>query len=549
MNIIEEFDYVIVGAGSAGCTVAARLSEDKNVNVLILEAGGKDNDPLIRIPLGMGKMHEVRKHDWGFDAEAEERLENRKVEAMRGKVLGGSSSINVMAYVRGHMGDYDRWAEKGVTGWSYADVLPYMKKCESWEDGESPWRGGSGPIKTQWARNDDPLLADWKNACVQAGFSLTDDYNGQCPEGFGDSQSTIDGGRRCSASYAYLHPALKRSNLTVQTNAYAKKILMENKRAIGIQYEKNGKTIEVHATREVILSGGVFNSPQLLMLSGIGPGDHLREVGIDPIIDSPGVGKNLQDHLAVLVHYARTTGSPFQKLMRFDRIALAMARAYIFNDGPATVLPSGLHGYIKTLPELAVPDIQFLFRGTSPKAGMWFPGISKKYDEGFGMRPVLLHPESTGQVLLRSTNPRAKPRIIQNFLHSPNDLPKLIKGVKIVREIISQTALNKWRGAEIAPGSEVKSDQEISNWIKKTAVTAHHPSCSCAMGIEDEKPLDTECRVKGAEALRVIDASSMPDLVSGNINACVLMIGEKVSDHIKGKGMLTPSEVVQKTAA
>jgi len=549
MSDIKEFDYIVVGAGSAGCIVAARLTEDANVKVLILEAGGKDSDPLIRIPLGMGKMHEGRKHDWGFDAEAEDRMEGREIEAMRGKVLGGSSSINVMAYVRGHMGDYDRWAQKGATGWSYADILPYLKKCESWEDGESPWRGGSGPMKTQWARNDDPLLEDWKQACVQAGFNLTDDYNGECPEGFGDSQSTIDGGRRCSASYAYLHPASSRPNLTIETNAYANRVIMDGNRAVGVEYEQNGRTVEARAAKEVILSGGVFNSPQLLMLSGIGPADHLREVGIDPVIDSAGVGKNLQDHLAVLVHYARTSGSPFQELMRFDRIAFAMVRAFLFNNGPATVLPSGLHGYIKTRPELAVPDIQFLFRGTSPKAGMWFPGFAKKYEEGFGMRPVLLHPESTGEVLLRSSNPKDKPRIIQNFLDSPNDLPKLVEGVKIIRDIIGQSSLDQWRGAELAPGADVQSDEDIAAWVKKTAITAHHPSCSCPMGLTDDKPLDTECRVKGAEGLRVVDAAAMPDLVSGNINACVLMIGEKASDHIKGKGLLPPSDVVQKTAA
>ena len=235
--------------------------------------------------------------------------------------------------------------------------------------------------------------------------------------------------------------------------------------------------------------------------------------------------------------------------MRFDRIALAMVRAFLFNSGPATVLPSGLHGYIKTRPELAVPDLQFLFRGTSPKAGMWFPGFAKKYEEGFGMRPVLLHPESTGEILLRSKNPKDKPRIIQNFLDSPNDLPKLVEGVKIIRDIIGQSSLDKWRGRELAPGSDIKSDEDIAGWIKKTAITAHHPSCSCPMGITDEKPLDNECRVKGAEGLRVVDASAMPDLVSGNINACVLMIGEKASDHIKGVKMLSRSEIVQKTAA
>jgi choline dehydrogenase-like flavoprotein len=541
----REFDYIVVGAGSAGCVVAARLSENADARVLVLEAGGKDTDPLIRIPLGLGKMHAKRKHDWGFDAESEDSLGGRKLEALRGKVLGGSSAINVMAYVRGHQSDYDRWAKKGALGWSYADVLPYLKRCESWEGGEDLWRGGSGPIRTQSTQYQDPLVVDWKKACIQAGYPITSDYNGEYPEGFGCAQSTISNGQRCSAAYAYLHPASIRSNLTIETNAYARRILMRGNRAVGIEYQKNGRTITARAVKEVILSGGVFNSPQLLMLSGIGPADHLRAVGINPLIDSPGVGKNLQDHLAAMVLYARKGSSPFQDLMRFDRIALAMVRAYLFNSGPATSLPVSLYGHVRSRPELLVPDLQFLFRATSPKAGMWFPGVARKFEESFGMRPVMLHPESTGEVLLRSNDPNAKPRIIQNFLSSPNDLRVLRQGVKIIRDLMGQSALNGWRGAELTPGAEVKSDSQIDDWIRKTATTVHHPSCSCAMGQEDNKPLDTELRVKGVEGLRVADASAMPDLVSGNINACVLMIGEKAADHIKGVGMLRPSDAVQ----
>jgi len=306
MSDAKEYDYIIVGAGSAGCVLAGRLTEDASVRVLILEAGGDDSDPLIQIPLGMGKMHEQRKHDWGFDAEPEPRLNGREVEAMRGKVIGGSSSINVMAYVRGHRGDYDRWAQKGCTGWSFADILPYLKRTEDWEGGENPYRGKGGPITTQWAKNDDPLMKDWAQACVEAGFELTDDYNGGKPEGFGTSQSTQRGGVRCSAAVAYLHPAKSRPNLTIAKNAYATRILMDGLKAVGIEYEQNGAIVKAHAAREVLLSGGVFGSPQLLMLSGIGPADHLKDVGIAPIHNLQGVGKNLQDHLAVLVHYTRT---------------------------------------------------------------------------------------------------------------------------------------------------------------------------------------------------------------------------------------------------
>ena len=530
----KSYDYIIVGAGSAGCVLAGRLSEDPSVNVLILEAGGSDKDPLIQIPLGMGKMHEYRMHDWGFDAEAEESVHGREIEAMRGKVIGGSSSINVMAYVRGHRGDYDRWAQKGAKGWSYAEILPYMRRCEDWEGEENSYRGKGGPIRTQWAKNSDPLLEDWKKACVNAGYKLTDDYNGGDGEGIGTSQSTQRGGERCSAAVAYLHPAKSRHNLTIEKNAYATKVLMEGNKAVGVEYSQKGKVVRATAEREVLLSGGVFGSPQLLMLSGIGPADHLKDIGIEPIIDLKGVGKNLQDHMACLVHYTRPNAGKFRDLMRFDRMALAMLQAYFFKNGPATVLPGGLHGFIKTRPELAVPDMQLMFRGAAPGAHLWFPGIKKAYTDGFGMRPVLLHPESRGEVLLRSANPKDKPRIIQNFFSSPNDISVLREGVKRIRDIINQPALDQWRGVEVAPGQDVQTDEEIDSWIRETTVTAHHPSCTCQMGTNEDAVLDPELKVRGVESLRVVDAASMPDLVSGNINAAVLMIAEKASDLIKG---------------
>jgi 4-pyridoxate dehydrogenase len=538
----KSFDYIIVGAGSAGCILAARLSEDADVKVLLLEAGGKDSDPLIHIPLGMGKMHEHRMHDWGYDGEPEPRMNNRVIEAMRGKVIGGSSSINVMAYVRGHRGDYDRWAQKGATGWSYSDIVPYMRRCESWEGGEDTYRGGNGPMVTQWARNQDPIFQDWSNACVEAGYQLTDDYNGKQQEGFGVSQSTQKGGTRCSAAVAYLHPAKSRPNLTVETKAYATRVIMDGKKAVGVEYEQGGQIKTANAEREVLLSGGVFNSPQLLMLSGIGPADHLKDVGIDPIINLPGVGQNLQDHLAVLVHYARKDTDWFHALMRFDKMAAAMVQAYLFKSGPATILPGGLHGYVKSRPELAVPDLQFLFRGTSPNAHLWFPGIKKAYDEGFGMRPVLLHPESRGQVTLRSNNPRDPVRIFQNFFDSPNDLPLLREGVKRIRDIIGQPAMDARRGAELAPGPDCKTDDQIDEFIRQKAVTAHHPSCTCQMGASEECVLDSELKVRGAENLRVIDASAMPDLISGNINAAVLMIAEKGAAMVRGETALPSAE-------
>lgn len=549
MTDVREYDYVIVGAGSAGCVVAARLSEDPAVRVLLLEAGGRDSDPLIRIPLGVGRLHAQRRHDWGFDAEPEDSLAGRRLQAPRGKVLGGSSAINMMAYVRGHQGDYDRWAQKGARGWSYADVLPYLNRTERWEDGASPWRGGDGPVSVQRTRYEDPMIADWQRACAEAGHPVTDDYNGRNPDGFGVAQGTVDGGRRASAAQAYLRLAGRRANLTIATGALARRVILEGRRAIGIAYVQQGTAREARAGREVILCGGAFNSPQLLMLSGIGPADHLRQMGIEPAIDSPGVGRNLQDHLATMVVYGRIGGGPFQDLMRADRIALAMVRAYLFNSGPATVLPTSLYGLLRSRPELAVPDMQFLFRVTSPKAGPWFPGFAPKYDEAFGMRPVMLHPESRGEVLLRSADPEAPPRIVNNFLAAANDLAVLRQGVGIARDIMNQPALDRWRGDEQAPGPDVRTDAELEAWIRRTATTVHHPAGTCAMGPGDDAPLDSELRVKGVDGLRVIDASAMPDLVSGNINAAVLMIGEKGADHIKGGAMLARSDVEQVTPA
>lgn len=541
MSGAKEYDYVIVGAGSAGSALAYRLGADPANRILVLEAGGPDTDPLIHIPLGLGKMHEHRAHDWGYDSDPEPNLNNRVIEAMRGKVVGGSSSINVMAYVRGHRGDYDRWAKNGATGWSYADVLPYLRRMESWEGGEDTWRGGDGPLHTQTARSTDPLWDAWIAAAQSMQIGFTEDYNGEKQEGLGRSQSTIHEGKRDSAARAFLRPALRRGNVDLLTGVQATKIAMDGTRATGIEYMRLGKKTVVNAAKEVVLSGGVFNSPQLLMLSGIGPADHLREVGIDSVIDSPFVGKNLQDHLAVHVTASRKKPGPFRAEMRFDRMATSMIRAQLFGTGPATVLPGGLHGFIRTRPDLDTTDIQLLFRGAPGNAHLWFPGIKSAYKDGFGIRPVLLHPESRGEVLLRSADPFDKVRIIQNFLDAPGDLETLRAGVKISREMLYQSALDDYRDVETAPGPDAKSDADIDAWIRRTALTAHHPSCTTPMGDGEAAVLDTDCRVKGAENLRVVDASSMPDLMSGNIHAAVLSIAEKVSDNMLGKPYLAPA--------
>jgi 4-pyridoxate dehydrogenase len=530
--VINGYDYIIVGAGSAGCVLANRLTEDSGATVLLLEAGPPDRHPYISIPLGMGRMHDKAMFDWGYETEPEANLNNRRIEAMRGKVLGGSSSINVMAYTRGNRGDYDRWAQKGARGWSYADVLPYFNRAETWEKGKNTWRGGQGPLGTQYAKTPDTIFDAWLEAAKQSGYPFTEDYNGKQQEGFGRGQYTIRDGRRSSTARAYLRPAKRRHNLTVETGAHATRLTMQGTRATGIEYVKGSGDLKRAEAREVIVASGTFNSPQLLMLSGIGPAAHLREMGIACVADLP-VGKNLQDHLGSYMTYTRKSPGVFHGEMRFDRMALSMLMAYFHGSGPATVVPGGLHAFVKTRPELEVPDIEFMFRGTSHHPHLWFPLLYPAFTDGYGIRPTLLHPDSRGELTLRSSDPRDPPRIHYNFLTAPNDLPTLRQGFKLARELAYHQALDPYRGKELNPGEKVQTDTEIDAWLRNTLITAHHPAGTCQMGTTPAAVLDPEMRVRGVEGLRVVDASAMPDMVSAHINACVIMMAEKASDMIR----------------
>ena len=531
------YDYVIVGAGSAGCVLANRLSTDPSSSVLLLEAGGWDRDPLIHIPLGWGMIFKERRHDWGYFCEPEEAVAGRAVECARGRVIGGSSSTNAMAHVRGNHGDYRRWAARpGLAHWDSPDVLPYFKRQECWAGGADEWRGGGGPVGTQFCAYVDPLI----DAFASSGRSRhgwTEDYNGARQEGFGRLQMSIRHGRRASAASAYLRPALKRSNLKVLTGALALRVAIERGRATGVVYRRRGRTRIAQAGREVILCGGVINSPQLLNLSGIGDPAALDAHGIPVAVPLAGVGRNLQDHVSVILMYHRAEPGPFHAMMRYDRIVPDLARTYLTGGGFSGDVPGGVTAFLRSSLATDVPDIQYLFTAAPLASWPYMAPFRAPFADGFATRLVLTRPRARGTVSLKSADPAAAPVIRQNFLSHPDDRRVLCEGFAIARELAADAKMRPFVKAEIAPGPDCRSDDEVEAYIQRTAITVHHPAGTCHMG-DGSDPHDVvapDLRVHGVAALRVVDASVMPDLPNGNINAAVMMIAERAADFLLGR--------------
>ncbi len=542
MRALRAFDYVIVGAGSAGCVLASLLSADPSNSVLLLEAGGAESrNWRMKMPLAWRDTFMDPRVGWGYSSEPEPYADNRRIPVPRGKVLGGSSSVNGMMYSRGHPADYDRWRDLGLAGWSYAEVLPYFRRSEASWRGESIYHGGSGPLTVARHITDEVLYPRLIATAERLGYRHLDDFHGAAVEGFSAPEFNVHRGRRASTATRYLRPAMGRHNLVVETGALAHRVLFDRERAIGVEYELNGELARAHADREVLLAGGAFNSPQLLLLSGVGPARDLEALGVAPLHDLPGVGANLQDHQTVGAVFAASGPITFESHLRLDRLALSVLRWQLLGSGPVASLPVGAQGFLKIRPETRGADVQFLVSPVSMGAHAWFPGWRKGAGHVFSMANVLLHPRSRGRVTLRSSDPRDPPCILFNLLEAPEDRETLRYMLRFVRKFFSTAPASGLVSQELLPGPGIQSDEELDAHIRRSVATAMHPTSTCAMGVDSEGVVDAELKVRGLKALRVVDASVMPAIVGGNTNAPVVMIAEKAADMILGRPPLAPT--------
>ncbi len=536
-----EADFVIIGSGSAGSALAHRLSEGGKYSVLVLEYGGSDAGPFIQMPGALSFPMNMGLYDWGFQSEPEPQLNNRRLVVPRGKVIGGSSSINGMVYVRGHARDFDHWADSGAHGWGYGDVLPYFKRMENWDSGghggDAAWRGVDGPLHVGRGRRDNPLHRAFVDAGAEAGFERTDDYNGEKQEGFGPMDATIHRGRRWSAANAYLRPALKRKNCEL-VRCFARRIVIEDRRAVGVEVDRRGRREVIRARREVIIAASTINSPKILMLSGIGPGAQLAKHAIDVIADRPGVGANLQDHLEVYIQ--QTSIQPITLYKHWNLIGKGRAGLHwLLNRGG---LGASNHfesaGFVRSAAGVEYPDIQFHFLPIAVR----YDGKVAAKGHGYQAHVGPMRAASRGSVTLASAEPVDKPVIRFNYMSEEKDWVDFRHCVRLTREILGQAAFAPFRGREIQPGKDVQSDDEIDGFLREHAESAFHPCGTCRMGAADDPAsvVDPSGRVIGVEGLRVSDSSIFPRITNGNLNAPSIMVGEKMADHILGKDPLAP---------
>ena len=531
-------DYVIVGAGSAGCAIAYRLAE-AGESVLVIEHGGTDAGPLIQMPAALSYPMNMKRYDWGYESEPEPHLGGRKLACPRGKVIGGSSSINGMVYVRGHAKDFDHWADSGADGWSYADVLPYYKRMENWDDnghgGDAEWRGSDGPLHVTRGPRDNPLFKAFVEAGKQAGYEATEDYNGQKQEGFGPMEQTVFKGRRWSAANAYLRPALKHENCTLM-NGLVDKIIIKDGRATGVALA-GGKTVT--ANREVIIAASSINSPKLLMLSGIGPAAHLKEHGIEVVADRPGVGQNLQDHLELYIQMAASKPITLYKHWNLLSKAVIGAQWLFLKTGLGASNQFESAAFVRSKPGVDYPDIQYHFLPIAVR----YDGQAAAEGHGFQAHTGPMRSVSRGAVTLRSSDPADAPKILFNYMSDPSDWEDFRTCIRLTREIFAQKAFKPFVKHEIQPGADVDTDAELDAFISEHVESAYHPCGTCKMGRRDDPMavVDPHGAVIGVEGLRVADSSIFPRITNGNLNAPSIMVGEKMSDHILGRDPLPKS--------